>query len=181
MVKGKFLALVLVAAASIACLTSGTAFAQPISQHGIKPVPITQVQRVYKKYEGRHSGDWTHCGYVTKEHYAQTATCSESVSVSTAISGNIGYTIGEIATSSGFSVSITKTVSQGYSTSVTVRPGGQGFVDAGIYYGRFKIGLRRRTCNPNTGTCGPWSRVDAITVQHYITVTARYAGTGAEK
>jgi hypothetical protein len=179
MIKGRFLALVLAAAASTVCLTSGTAFAQPAGHRAV--VPVRQVETVFKKFEGIHSGDWTVCGYVTKHDYAQTATCSESVSVSTTVAGNIGYTIDEISTSAGFSVSVTRTVSEGYSTSVTVRPGGHGFFDAGIVYGRWKIGLRHRTCNPNTGTCGPWSRVDVITIQHYITVTARYTGTGAEK
>jgi hypothetical protein len=178
MIKAKLLALVIAAAASITCLTTGTAFAQPAGHSAV--VPIHEVQRVYKNFEGRHSGDWSICGYVTKEPYTQTATCTESVSVSTTISGNSGYTIPEIGASAGFSVSVTKTVSQGYSTSVTVRPGGHGFVEAGIYYGRYKIGLRRRTCNPGI-PCPPWSRVDAITVQHYITVTARYVGSGAEK
>jgi hypothetical protein len=180
MVKGK-LALVLAAAASIACLTSGTAFAQSTGQHGKDLPPAVQDQTVYKIFEGRHSGDWTPCGYVTAEPYAQTATCSESVSVSTTIAGNIGYTISEIGSAAGFSVSVTRTVSEGYSTSVTVKPHGHGLVEAGIYYGRWKIGLRHRSCSLLTGKCGPWSRVDAITVQNYITVTARYTGTGAEK
>jgi hypothetical protein len=162
-------------------IPAGTAYAQQLGQQ--RPaavVPVTEYQTTYNHNEGDHSGDWKKCGYVTKAHYTQTASCTSSVSVSTTISGDVGYSIDKISSSVGFSVTHTSTVSVGFTTGVTVKPGGSGYYDAGIRYDRHKIGLRHRTCNPNTGTCGPWSRVDNITVQRYITVTGHYFGTGAE-
>jgi hypothetical protein len=161
-------------------LPAGTAYARQSGYHGSSAVvPITQYQTVYNHNQGNHSGDWTICGYVTKASYTQTASCNQTVSVSTTITGNIGYSISKISASVGFSVSHTTSVSQGFTTGVTVKPGGFGDYDAGIYYDQHEIGLRHRTCNPNTGTCGPWSRVDNITVQRFITTTGHYFGTKA--
>lgn len=163
------------AAAAIA-LPASTAFAQ--SAHAAV-VPITQYQTTYNVNQGDHSGDWTICGHVSEAPYTQPASCTESVSVSTGVSGNIGYSIPEISASAGFNVSVSVSVGQSFNTGVMVKPGGSGNYDAGIWYDQHEIGLSHRTCNPNTGTCGPWSPVDNIIVQDYIAPTGLYFGTGA--
>src|SRR5438046_49894 len=72
---------------------------------------VQETRGVGKTYMGTFSGDWTHCTYVTKATYTQTANCASGRAVSETVSGHAGFSIGAINSAVGFSVTYTTVVS----------------------------------------------------------------------
>jgi hypothetical protein len=174
-----FLRKVMLALAPIAAVSAVAvpAAASPLSTPHDDPTYI-QTRGIHKTFLGRHYGDWRECVAVRKENYVQNVNCSQSTTVSETVSGNIGYSDGEISAVVGFSVTYTRTLTGG--TTVTIKPGGHGAYDAGFYYGKYTIEMEQRLCLRHGG-CEPWSSPDKVTVQHHIANTFQYFGTGAEK
>jgi hypothetical protein len=164
-----------VAAAMVLTATAATA-SPALAANNPKLVPVyIQTRGVDKTYIRATSGDWTHCEYVTKAKYTQTAGCSKGRTVTESISGNVGYAIYQISAAVGFNVSFSHTVTS--SNSVTIRPGGHGWFDVGFRYKLYKIGMERRTCALK---CTKWSKPDWVKVQQHTGDTYHYFGTGAE-
>jgi hypothetical protein len=163
---------------SVAFMATTAMGAAPAMAASGKPkLAVQETRGVGKTYLGAFSGDWTHCTYVTKAKYTQTANCSQGRSVSETISAHAGFTVASISSAVGFSVNYTTTVTA--SNSVTIRPGGHGWYDVGFRYQRYMIGMEHRWCTVPPGTCKAWSKPHWVTVQHHTGNTFHYFGTGA--
>ncbi len=164
--------------ASLAAAGPAVAATSPIG-HSPKDDPShVEIRGIHKHFVGDFSGDWTHCNYVTKANYKQTAGCTQGATVTESVSGNVGYGNGEISGAVGFNVSYSSTVTA--TNSVTIDPGGYGWFDVGFRYARYTIEMEERTCLLHGG-CDSWSRPDKVTVQKHLGDTFHYFGTGAEK
>lgn len=159
-------------------MVAGALVAAPVA--GAAPTDViykTEYRGVHKTYIGQYSGDWKHCVYVTAANYKQNVSCAKGATVAETISGGAGYSGDVISASVGFSVTFSSTVTS--SITVTVNKGGSGWYDVGYRYDEYTIGMERRTCVVQNGSCGAWSSPTTATVQHHLGDTYNYFGTGA--
>ena len=162
-------------------LPSGAAMAQVTHPAAPKLIPhgYWEYRAAYKDYKGQFSGDWAHCLYVTKQKSPLSYSCTKTVSVSESISGNVGFSDGEISSSVGWNVAYSAGVS--VAASVKVKAGGSGWLDDGFRYQRYVAGMEKRWCVQTLIlSCNSWSKPDNVTVQRHIGNTFYYFGTGAE-
>ncbi len=143
------------------------------------PTVSTQYRAVNKEYHGLGSGDWKACNYATKQRSTVTIGCAYAVSISLSVSGNVGFTDGEISSSVGWNVTYSTTTTA--DASVTVYRGGSGFLDVGWVYDEYTVGMEKRRCiHTLIESCGPWSSPERVSLQRAITPTFKYFGTGAK-
>jgi hypothetical protein len=162
-------------------LFGGTAMAQPAHHAAPRLIPnkVVQYRAAYKHFQGDFSGDWVHCEFVTKSKSTLTWTCTKTVTVTETTSATFGFSDGVISSNVGFNVAYAAGVSD--AVSVKVRPGGSGWIDNGFRYGRYVVGMEKRTCiHTFILSCPPWPKARNITVQRHLGNTFQYFGTGAE-
>jgi hypothetical protein len=173
----KIILVLAAAVASLAAAVPAVAATHPSGNTPSDDPTHVEIRGIDKHFLGDFSGDWTHCEYVTKAHYTQTAGCSQGKTVTESVSGNVGYSKAGISAAVGFNVAYSTTVTA--SNSVTIKPGGSGWFDVGFRYGKYTIKMENRLCFVHGG-CDAWSKPDKVTVQKHLGNTFHYFGTGAE-
>jgi RHS repeat-associated protein len=145
----------------------------------------TEYDLLSKVYEGQHSGDWTHCLYVTAQDAEQWPSCNKSVTVTAEVDGTIGAEIPKSILSAEVGFNVSYSTSTGNSDGFQINPGGHGFIDAGFRYKLWKLTEKKRSCAQSSYgapiTYGKWSKVYSGSVQQILGVTYKYFGTGAVK
>lgn len=131
---------------------------------------------VSKTNEGTYTGDWRHCIYVAASPVWTHPTCNVNVTVTAQFTLTGGYTSDQISGVVGFNISYS--VSYGYGLTADVPPDTSGYIDIGLHYTRYKVGVQKRTCFV-PGTCDPWSGTSYQTVQHVLAPAMAFHKTGS--
>jgi hypothetical protein len=131
-----------------------------------------QYRLISDNYQGQFSGDWVTCVYATAESYAYQIGCSESVTVTAGVSGDAGFSYGELSGEVGFNVSVSESLGSNAEWNIAKYQSGWGQV--GFRYNQYQIGQEDRTCIPVTGYCSAWSNPDYITVQNVLAPTYQF-------
>jgi hypothetical protein len=174
-------ALVLVVVAiGVTGLSASVASAASGRQHPRECTTCTDRHAVYHKvwshYQGLKNGDWHDCVYVSKQKQTSTWGCNHSVTVGATITGSVANVpTSELTKLLGFSVSWSYSETAGNSFSVTVKPGGHGWIQAGAHYKQYRVKSQLLSC-AEYGGCR-LVKTQTNTVQRYQGQTYRYTGT----
>ncbi len=173
----------LVTQLAVASLAAGAALLfNPAVAHAATPQDViytTQTRLVNKTAGGYADGHWKTCFHVHKSPIATTPTCTQSVSVSTAVQLSGGYSDKDLGSSFGFSVTVTVTFQVGWSYQGTVPAGKAGDFQVGIHYRVWTGGMEIRTCHTPGSICSSWSSPTAVRVEQEISPAGRFVYTSS--